>query len=83
MTEHCVKLYALSTCSHCRSAKKLLGECNVVFEQIDVDLCTGEEREKIIAEVKAVNPNLSFPTLVIDGTVIVGFKEKDIREALD
>ncbi|MCK5348320.1 MAG: glutaredoxin family protein, partial [Desulfobacula sp.] len=26
-----ITLYALSTCSHCKSTKKLLSECNVEY----------------------------------------------------
>lgn len=82
MSGHTIKLYALSTCGHCKSAKKLLGECQVEFDCIEVDLCQGEERERVIAEVRALNPSLSFPTLVVDGRIIIGFKEKEIREAI-
>jgi glutaredoxin-like protein NrdH len=82
MSSHEVKLYSLSTCSHCKSTKKLLGEIQIAFSQVDVDLCDGEERERVIAEIKSLNPALSFPTLVIDGRVIVGYKEQEIKAAL-
>ncbi|MDJ0828637.1 MAG: glutaredoxin domain-containing protein, partial [Desulfobacterales bacterium] len=39
-----VKLYTLSTCSHCKSTKKLLAKCTVKYEFVDVDLLDGEER---------------------------------------
>jgi len=78
-----VKIYTLSTCSHCKAAKKFLNENNVPFNSIDVDLLQGAEREAMLNEVVQYNPNRSFPTIVIGGnTIIVGFKEKDIREAL-
>lgn len=82
MAQPSVKLYALSTCGHCRNAKRFLEERDVAYDFIDVDLCTGEERETVIEEVKALNPNLSFPTLVIGEDVIVGFKEDEIKKAL-
>jgi glutaredoxin len=82
MSEHKVKVYALSTCSHCRNAKKLLGECAVPFELVEVDLCDADEREKVIAEIRDLNPSLSFPTIVIDDQVIVGYKEQRILECL-
>jgi glutaredoxin-like protein NrdH len=33
-----VKLYTLSTCSHCKSTKKLLDECSVQYECTEVDM---------------------------------------------
>lgn len=78
-----VKLYSLSTCSHCKSTKKLLTDRSIPFDQVDVDLLKGAERKAMIAEVKKYNPKCSFPTVIIGETVIVGYKEKDIKEALD
>jgi glutaredoxin len=60
----------------------MLDECNIEYDYEDVDLLKGEERKNAIEEIKKYNPNLSFPTIIIGDTVIVGFKEKDIREAL-
>jgi len=77
-----VKLYTLSTCSHCKATKKFLNECAVKFEFEDVDLLEGEERKAILEEVKKLNPKCSFPTIIIGDEVIVGFKEDKIREAL-
>lgn len=77
-----VKLYSLSTCSHCNATKSLLNECSVKYEFTDVDLLTGDERRAIIDEVKKINENCSFPTIVIGNKVIIGHKEKEIREAL-
>jgi len=77
-----VKLYTLSTCSHCKATKKFLGDCNVRYEFIDVDLLDVEERMAILKDVRRLNPQCSFPTIVIGDTVIVGFKEEKIREAL-
>ena len=82
MTENKVKLYTLSTCSHCKSTKKLLNDCTIQYEFIDVDLLEGEERKLILEDIKKINPRCSFPTLIIGDKVIVGFKENDIKEAL-
>jgi len=75
-------LYALSTCSHCKSTKKLLSECNVEYDYIEVDDLEGEERKAILADIREMNPRCSFPTVKINDTVIVGYKEKKIKEAL-
>jgi len=77
-----IKVFSLSTCSHCKSTKRLLSDCTVQYDFIDVDLLDGEERKAIIADVKKFNPKCSFPTIIIGETVIVGHKEDKIREAL-
>ena len=82
MTDNNVKLYTLSTCSHCKSTKKLLNECTIQYEFVDVDLLEGDERKAILEDIKKVNPRCSFPTLIIGEKVIVGYKEKEIKEAL-
>ena len=80
---HTVMLYALSTCVWCRKTKELLGELGVAYDYAYVDLVPMEERNAAMAEVGKYNRSGNFPTVVIDGeTVIVGFKEKDLREAL-
>lgn len=77
-----VKIYSLSTCSHCRTTKKFLTDCTVKYDFVDVDLLEGEERKAILEDVRKFNPICSFPTIIIGETVIVGFKEKEIKEAL-
>ncbi|MBU1183132.1 MAG: glutaredoxin family protein [Proteobacteria bacterium] len=77
-----VKVFSLSTCGHCKSTKKLLNDCTVQYDFVDVDLLQGEERNAILEEVKKFNPNCSFPTVIIGDKVIVGYKEKEIKEAL-
>jgi glutaredoxin len=82
MSDKPVKVYALSTCSHCKSTKKLLDECTVVYDVVDVDLLEGEARKAILEDVKKFNPKCSFPTIIIGEKVIVGYKEEEIKEAL-
>ena len=77
-----VKIFSLSTCSHCRSTKRLLDDCTIKYEFVDVDLLKGEERKAIIEDVKKFNPKCSFPTIIIGDKVIVGYKEEEIKEAL-
>ena len=77
-----VKMYTLSTCSHCKAAKKFLNEIQVVIDATDVDLLQGADREAVLNEVIQYNPQRSFPTIVIGNQVIIGFKEAALREAL-
>jgi len=77
-----IKMYTLSTCSHCKAAKKFLDDCTVKYEFTDVDILSGEERAAVLEDVKKINPRCSFPTTVINDQVIVGFQEDKIRKAL-
>lgn len=77
-----VKIYTLSTCVHCKATKKLLNECGVTYECIDVDLLTGETQKAVLEDVKKHNAECSFPTIIIGDKVIVGFQENEIRLAL-
>ncbi len=77
-----IKLYAVSTCGHCKTLKKMLETERFVFDSVDVDLLVGAQRRETLAEVKQVNKRCSFPTMVIGEKVIVGFRENEIKEAL-
>ncbi|MEN6467431.1 MAG: glutaredoxin family protein [Smithella sp.] len=78
-----IKIYTLSTCSHCKAAKKFFNENNVAFDATDVDLLQGAAREAVLNEVAQYNPHRSFPTIIIGDKIIIGFKEQDIKEALE
>jgi len=78
-----VVLFALSTCGWCKKTRALIEDLDADYEYVYVDLTKGEEREEVVEMVKKWNPQLSFPTLVInDDTTIVGYKEEEIKEAL-
>jgi glutaredoxin len=77
-----VKIFTLSTCSHCKATKKLLDECRVKYEFTDVDLLEEEERAAILEDVRKLNPRCSFPTIIIGEKTIVGYQEDEIKEAL-
>jgi len=77
-----VKIFTLSTCSHCKATKKFLSDAKVAFDFTDVDLLEGDEKQLVINEVIKYNPNRSFPTILIGDKVIIGFNEKALREAL-
>ena len=82
MSSEPIKIFSLSTCSHCKSTKKFLDECTIQYEFVDVDLLEGDERKAILEDVRKFNPKCSFPTIIIGEKVIVGFKENEIKEAL-
>ncbi|MDL2280058.1 glutaredoxin family protein [Desulfovibrio sp. OttesenSCG-928-G11] len=84
MAAHSVIFYGLSTCIHCRHAREFLEEHQIGFELHYVDQASGEERANLLTTVKAVNPNVSFPTIVVDGaSVIVGFQPQVMARALE
>lgn len=82
MKECDIKLYALSTCIHCRNTKELLNDCGVKYDCVEVDKLEKEQRDAILEEIKKINPSCSFPTLIIGDKIIVGFKKDEITEAL-
>jgi glutaredoxin-like protein NrdH len=77
-----IKIYTLSTCVHCKDTKKLLNECGVTYEFIDVDLFSGEAQKTVLEDMKKYNPACTFPTIIIGDKVIIGFLENEIRREL-
>lgn len=82
MTDVTIRMYSLSTCSHCRRTKEFFTSQGIEFEFTDVDLLTGDDRHAVVEQVRKINPRISYPTIMIGDTVIVGFRETEIREAL-
>ena len=77
-----VKMFTLSTCSHCKATKKFMKDNEIAFDYIDVDLLQGADKQRVLEEVMRYNPDRSFPTIIIGDTIIIGFRESAIREAL-
>lgn len=77
-----IRLFTLSTCSHCLRAKRFFKDNEIDMEFTDVDLLSGAEREKIMDEVRKLNPDCSFPTICIGDDVIVGFNEDKLKKVL-
>ena len=50
-----VKMYTLSTCSHCKATKKFMDKSNVEYDFVDVDKIYGDERAAVLDEVKKWN----------------------------
>jgi glutaredoxin-like protein NrdH len=83
-----VHLYALSTCPYCRMTKKYLDEHGVSYELTEVDLLDGSSGDPATlkgaaaAEVKRLSGGTSFPVLVVDDQVVVGFNKNRIAQVL-
>jgi glutaredoxin len=81
--KHRVLLYALSTCAWCKKTKKFLQDKGVEFEFVDVDLCSQEDLKKVRADITRRGAGMSFPLVIVDDkTLVVGFSEDKIEEAL-
>lgn len=83
MVQKRVRMYTLSTCSHCKAAKKWMNDHGVEYDYTDVDLLTGQERTDMINEVRSYNSNCTFPTILIGEEVIVGNDEEKLKKALN
>jgi len=77
-----VKLYALSTCPHCMKAKQLLSQQGIAYDLVDVDLAEEEIANRALEEVKKLTGQQSFPVILINNKVILGFNREEILEAL-
>jgi glutaredoxin-like protein NrdH len=82
MTNKTIKIYTLSTCSHCKAAKKFLNDLSVQYDCVDVDLLDAEDKATALDEVRKYNPKLTFPTILCGDKVIIGFQDREIKDAL-
>jgi glutaredoxin-like YruB-family protein len=73
-----VKVYSLSTCSHCIKTKAFLNENDIPFENIDMN-----ENPQAGEEMLEKSGQAGVPVIDIDGKIIVGFDKEAILEALE
>ena len=82
--KHKVFIYALSTCVWCKLTKQYLGDNNVEYEYVDVDLASEEDKQKIHTEIVSKGGTLSYPTTIVDDKVVItGFRKDKFKEALE
>lgn len=77
------KLYALSTCFHCKELIDFLEGYEIDFIVINMDEIEGKERRDMFKELKRINPQCTFPTFLIREQVVVGYNQEEIREILN
>ncbi len=83
-SKHRILLYALSTCIWCKRVKSFLRENGIEYDFFDVDLHGEKEREEVTADILRRGGRLSYPTIIIDGEMLItGFKEDKLREVLE
>ena len=83
-----VKLYGLSTCPYCRMTKKYLDGIGADYELVEVDMLDGDvndpetDKGRAVKEVVDASGGKSFPVVVVDDEVIVGFNKKRMKQLL-
>lgn len=77
-----IHLYALSTCPYCRMVKRYLDDHGITYDLTEVDLLEGDDKQQAIDTVKQLSGGTSFPVLVSDGEVVVGFNKTKIADLL-
>jgi glutaredoxin-like protein NrdH len=75
-----IKIYALSTCIWCKKTIEYFKKKGLPFEHVYVDLLDEEQDQKVSKELEKINPERSFPTVLIGDKVIVGYKTKEFDE---
>lgn len=75
-----VFLYALSTCYHCKRAKKWLDDNSVQYDFVDVDLAPEEEKRRLVAEVRSLTGAGQFPVIKKGDRHVVGFNEERVKD---
>lgn len=75
-----IRLYALSTCPYCRMTKRYLDDHGLTYELIEVDMLEGDAKQAAVDEVKRLSGGTSFPVLVADEQVVVGFNKSKIAD---
>jgi glutaredoxin-like protein NrdH len=77
-----IKIYTVSTCNHCKAAKQFFDSCGVPYDCKEIDTASEKDQAVLMEEVKKINPACTAPTIIVGNKIIVGFKEKLLREIL-
>jgi glutaredoxin len=79
-----VMLFGMSTCVYCNATKDFLKNLGVAYDYVYLDNIEDDKKyAEVYYELQKWNKTTAVPTIVInDKTVIVGFFENKIREAL-
>ncbi len=72
-----VIVYSTSWCPWCTRVKDFLKQNKIAFKDINV-----ESDPKAAQEMAGKSGQMGVPVIGIDGTIIVGFNEPEIRKAL-
>ncbi len=76
-------LLAISTCPRCTRMKEFLKIHKVNVKIVDVDLLNYSEKKETYIFLQPINPNLSFPTLIVGDLAVVGEDYESVKEVLE
>ncbi|MEK7654209.1 MAG: glutaredoxin family protein [Patescibacteria group bacterium] len=71
-------IYSTPTCVYCKMAKDFFTKNNLAYEEHDV-AADMKAREEMVQK----SGQLGVPVIDIDGKIIVGFDEDELRSALN
>ncbi len=77
-----IRVYRISTCHWCDKVEAFLKKYGIVFKSVVIDVMSGDEQEKALAEAYKLSKQRSFPVTYIDGTCVIGFHESRLRHLL-
>jgi glutaredoxin len=77
-----IRLFSLSTCPVCKKTVAFLDANGVTYEKIEVDTMPSGEQWVMTKELKKYNPDVTFPTAVVE-EVVVGYDEETLKKVLD
>ena len=72
-----VKIYTTPTCVYCKMAKEFFKANNVQYEELDVAKDINARNEMI-----QKSGQMGVPVIDIDGKIVIGFDEPELRKAL-
>jgi len=76
-----VTLYTLSTCPVCKKIRKYLDDNRIMYALIEVDSLDGSEQWAATKELSRHNPQVSYPTVVIED-VVLGYDIDSLKAKL-
>lgn len=73
-----VEIYSTPTCTYCKHAKEFFAANNVPFTEYNVAADKARKEEMV-----EKSGQLGVPVINIDGSIVVGYEEKVLRELLE
>jgi glutaredoxin-like YruB-family protein len=72
-----IKIYTTEACPYCGMAKEFLKKNKIDFQEVDVS-----NNQEAAMEMIEKSGQSGVPVIEIDGKIIVGFNEPEIKKAL-
>ena len=72
-----VKIYSTPSCVYCKMAKEFFKKYSISYEEFNV-----AEDEKAREEMVQKSQQLGVPVIDINGKILVGFSEPELKKAL-